>query len=340
MTPVCPPETSQTKTPVLVLAGPTAVGKTALSLHLSRQFDCEIVSMDSMQVYRFMDIGTAKASIEERQLVPHHLIDIRNPDEQYDAAQFVRDATRAIQDIAHRGKIPLLTGGTGLYLSALINGLFDQVEVSDQIRSSMKTRLREEGRERLHQELTRIDPESGARIHPNDTQRIVRGLEIYYSSGVTWTQHLHQQARENRVAALPDMLLIGLHCERAVLNERIQLRTSQMMSEAFAQEVHQLLDKGYEPSLPSMQAIGYRHMLNYLADKWTLAEATEILIKDTRHYAKRQMTWFRKYANMNWYPNDKPEKIAFDIDGFLCSRRFIFTSSPEGTSCGDLKDND
>ena len=330
--PVYPPDFSQTKTPVLVLAGPTAVGKTALSLRLSRQFDCEIVSMDSMQVYRFMDIGTAKASPEERQIVPHHLIDIRNPDEQYDAAQFVHDATVTIQDIAHRGKIPLLTGGTGLYLSCLINGLFDQIKVSDQVRASVKARLHEEGRERLYQELTRIDPESGVRVHPNDTQRIVRGLEIYYSSGITWTQHLHRQARENRVAALPDMLLIGLDCERALLNDRIRQRTGLMMTEVFAQEVRDLLEQGYAPSLPSMQAIGYRHMLNYLADKWTLAEATEILIKDTRHYAKRQMTWFRKYANINWYQHDKSEKITNDIDKFLSSRRSMRASSSKDTS--------
>ena len=321
MTPACPPVLLPIDTPVLVLVGPTAVGKTALSLRLAQRFHCEIVSMDSMQVYRFMDIGTAKVSVEERLLIPHHLIDIRNPDEQYDAAQFVHDATTAIDDIARRGKIPLLTGGTGLYLSALINGLFTQVEVPDQVRASIITRLEKEGKVKLHQELARIDPESGARIHPHDTQRIVRGLEVYYSTGKTWSWHLHRQTQESRSAGISKMLLVGLDCDRALLNDRIRQRTGLMMSEAFVQEVHRLLEQGYAPSLTAMQAIGYRHMLSHLAGEWTLSEAAGILIKDTRHYAKRQMTWFRKYSNMQWYQFDKSEEISSDIDIFLRSCR-------------------
>ena len=318
MTPTFLPEGNRMNTPVLVLVGPTAVGKTALSLRLALQFHSEIVSMDSMQVYRFMDIGTAKANAEERKLVSHHLIDIRDPDEQYDAAQFVHDATKAISDIVGRGKVPLLVGGTGLYLSSILYGLFAQVKVSDEVRLSLKTRLQEEGRTQLHQELARIDPEAGARVHPNDTQRIVRGLEIYYSTGVPWSQHLLRQARGGDSTPLSsNMMLLGLHCDRGLLNDRIRQRTSLMMGEAFTQEVRLLLEKGFSPSLPAMQAIGYRHMLNHLLGTWTLPEATEILIKDTRRYAKRQMTWFRKYSTMRWYLPDESNKMFSDIDGFL-----------------------
>ena len=304
-------------TPVLVLVGPTAVGKTALSLRLALQFNCEIISMDSMQVYRFMDIGTAKVGVEERKIVPHHLIDIRDPDEQYDAAQFVHDAVKTIGDIVARGKIPLFVGGTGLYLSSLLYGLFPQIKVSDEVRASLKTRLQEEGKARLHQELSRIDPESGARVHQNDTQRIVRGLEVYYSTGVPWSQHLHRQSREEDAVMLSNAMLIGLHRDRALLGDRIQQRTCEMMSDAFAQEVRFLLAKGFSPALPAMQAIGYRHMLNHLSGAWSLSEATEILIVDTRRYAKRQMTWFRKYSTMRWYLPDESRKITSDIDCFL-----------------------
>jgi len=303
--------------PVLVLIGPTAIGKTALSLRIAEAFHCEIVSMDSMQVYRSMDIGTAKASREERQRVAHHLIDIVDPDERYDAARFVRDALDAITSIQSRGKIPLLTGGTGLYLSSLINGLFDTVEVSDETRDRLRHRLLHEGREALHRELTAVDRESSQRIHPNDTQRLLRGLEIYYATGVPWSEHLCHQKEIRDVPRFSQILLLGLTCERELLYDRIKKRSIDMMRDEFAQEVQGLLDKGYAPDLPAMQAIGYRHMLTCLTGTWDRETATAALIRDTRRYAKRQMTWFRNQQQVHWHQIDQVEGVFTAINLFL-----------------------
>lgn len=294
--------------PVLVLLGPTAIGKTELSLRIATTFGCEIISMDSMQVYRYMDIGTAKASREERALVRHHLIDIVDPDSQYNAALFVRDATAALEDIRFRGKIPLITGGTGLYLSALNSGLFDTVQVSPEIRSRLRRRLQEEGRAVLFQELAACDPQSAARIHPNDTQRLLRGLELYLSTGRPWSEHIRRQRTKASALARPQ-LQIGLFCERSLLRERIRLRTEQMMQHPFQQEVKGLLARGYDGSLPSMQALGYRHMLGYIQGDWSLESARQALCTDTGRYAKRQLTWFRANRDIHWIERSQPERV-------------------------------
>ena len=299
-------------TPVIVLVGPTAIGKTALSLDLASRYNCEIISMDSMQVYRFMDIGTAKVSREEQTAVRHHLIDIRNPDEQYDAACFVQDGLRAIQKIAAHGKIPLLTGGTGMYLSSLLNGIFEHITVSSEIRDELKDRLIKEGRSALHHELLQVDPETGVRIHANDTQRLLRGLEIYRATGIPWSQHLKNQGHAAQAPALTNLLLLGLHCDRDTLHDRIKKRTLQMMTELFEAEVKGLINQGYTLDIPSMQSIGYRHMGKYITGEWDLETATNLLIRDTRRYAKRQFTWFRRYPEMDWY-----EKISRISDAML-----------------------
>lgn len=304
-------------TPVLVLVGPTAIGKTDLSLALALRFGCEIISMDSMQVYRGMDIGTAKVSAEERRRVAHHLIDIRDPDQQYDAASFVSDARAAIRAIAARGRIPLLTGGTGLYLSALTKGLFAAIEVKEQIREQLRQRLEQEGREGLYQELVAIDPVSAGRIHSNDSQRLLRGLEIYQATGIPWSEHLRRQALAPEQPSFPCMLQLGLCCERGLLRQRIQLRSQQMMAEAFRQEVESLLARGYGWELPAMQAIGYRHMGAYIQGKSDLATATQALIQDTGRYGKRQMTWFRRQSALQWYDRGQPNQVIAAVAAFL-----------------------
>jgi len=305
-------------TPVLVLVGPTAIGKTDLSLRLAMAFGCEVISMDSMQVYRHMDIGTAKVTREEQNLVAHHLIDILNPDEQYDAACFVRDALDAIKAINSRGKIPLITGGTGLYLSALINGLFDTVEVNNEIRTRLRERLESEGREGLHQELSRIDPESGTRIHINDTQRLLRGLEIFHATGIPWSSHLRQQTQTPGRITFDKMLQIGLTCDRELLHERIKLRSCNMMQGELRKEVELLLELGYQRDLPAMQSIGYRHMGACIHGEWDVPMATSALIRDTRRYAKRQMTWFRRQqATLQWFDIAQQEKVFDTVATFL-----------------------
>lgn len=291
-------------TPILVLLGPTAVGKTALSLELAERYSCEIVSVDSMQVYRFMDIGTAKPSPAERQQVHHHLIDIVDPDEQYNSAHFVRDALVAIKAIAVAGKIPLLTGGTGLYLKAMTEGLFSlEGSESETIRDHLTAKLKEEGgREILFQELLTVDPHSAGRIHINDTQRLVRALEIYRSTGKTWSAHL--QEHKETGARFANMLQIGLTCERQILYERIEQRATVMLDNGLLDEAEKLQNMGYGPDLPSMQAIGYKHANNYLAGEWNLDETIQLLMRDTRRYAKRQMTWFSKNKAIKWFARD------------------------------------
>jgi tRNA dimethylallyltransferase len=304
--------------PVLVLVGPTAIGKTALSLEIAERFDCEIVSVDSMQVYRYMDIGTAKAGTVERSRIPHHLIDIVDPDEQYDAARFVRDATAAISAIHQRQKLPLLTGGTGLYLKALINGIFESLPVNHRIRERLQQRLTAEGAARLHRELAACDPSSASRIHVNDSQRLLRALEIYQCTGVPWSTHLQQQQGRSAPAAWGDILQIGLTCERQTLYVRINERCRGMIAAGLEQEVHELLARGYRKNLPSLQSIGYKHMINYIDNTWTSEQMLTYLSRDTRRYAKRQFTWFNGIRELEWYTvadaDSIIERISFWLD--------------------------
>jgi tRNA dimethylallyltransferase len=311
-----PATESPVNEPVLVLIGPTAVGKTALSLALAERFSCEIVGLDSMQIYRHMDIGTAKATAEERARVSHHLIDVVNPDEEYHVARYVADATEACRQIVARGNRPLLVGGTGLYLKGLLEGLFEMPGVPETVRASLRQRLAEEGRAVLFAELSLCDPESAERIHPNDTHRLLRALEIFQATGRSWSEHLReQQARP----ALTTVLQIGLHCEREALYERINLRVEKMVEEGLLAEVEKLLAMGYDPGLKAMQSIGYRHMLQYLQGQWDWDETLFLLARDTRRYAKRQMTWFGNDPNIRWFAPADTGPICDLVSGFLAA---------------------
>lgn len=298
----------------IAIIGPTGVGKTSLSLAVAQRFGCEIVSVDSMQVYRHMDIGTAKASKEERELVPHYLLDVAEPDEDYSVARYIAEAAEVIGEIRTRGKIPLLVGGTGLYLRGLTDGLFEMASCDEAIRQGLRKRLQEEGPEVLYAELARLDPQTAARIHPNDTYRLLRGLEIWYATGVTWSDQL---ARSRQKAILPDILKIGLTWEREKLYERINRRVGQMVDEGLLDEVKSLLASGYGPELKSMQAIGYRHMVEYLRNEHDWPETIELLARDTRRYAKRQYTWFRRDPSVNWFEPEPEEKIFLLIGEYL-----------------------
>ena len=294
---------------LLVLCGPTAVGKTELSLQIAERFSCEIVGVDSMQIYRHMDIGTAKPTVAERSRIPHYLIDIVDPDEDYTLGTFVRDAEEAIQSIYSHKNIPLLTGGTGLYLKGLLNGVFDELvgsekesattpKKTDTIKQNLRKRLAEEGSKKLHNELAEFDPESAQRIHPNDVQRILRGLEIFYSTGIPWSKHLANQSQKNlRYQALK----IGLTRPRKELYARIDLRVQQMAEQDLLTEVKNLLAMGYDNKLKSMQSIGYRHMINFIEGNWSWEQTLEFLARDTRHYAKRQYTWFNNDPEIIWH---------------------------------------
>ena len=303
--------------PIIVLVGPTAVGKTALTLQLVQRFDCEIVSMDSMQVYRYMDIGTAKPSPDEQEQVPHHLIDIRDPDQQYDAAEFVRDALEAIDCIGKKNKVILLTGGTGLYQKALFQGLCAAIPTDRQIRSQLQVRLEQEGREALHAELCAIDPVAGARIHKNDSQRLLRGLEIYLTCGKTWSELLHEQQEQGRHLKFTRVCQVALSCSRSTLYERIARRSRTMLEQGLVEEVRKLQSMGFGWKLPAMQSIGYRHVNMLLSGNWDRETMLENLVRDTRRYAKRQLTWFGKNKDLHWYDREEKGPIVENLAKYL-----------------------
>ena len=311
---------------IIVLCGPTAVGKTDLSLLIAETFSCEIVGVDSMQVYRHMDIGTAKPTQAERARINHYLIDIVDPDDNYTLGRFVKDAQEAIRKINSHNNIPLLVGGTGLYLKGLLQGLFAEdylaAEAEDyegkscteSVRDDLRKRLLETGNETLYRELAEVDPDSAERIHPNDTQRLLRGLEIFYTTGIPWSRHLTDQ-RKNTTQY--QTLKIGLTRPRQELYERIDKRVCLMAEQGLLDEVKMLLAMGYAKELKAMQSIGYRHMINFLDKKWTWEQTLEMLARDTRHYAKRQFTWFNNDKEISWYDVRQQDTLLKEIKRFL-----------------------
>lgn len=264
-----------------------------------------------------MDIGTAKASTAERREIPHHLIDIVNPDETYDAARFAEDALRAVRDIHARGKLPLVTGGTGLYLRALLEGIFPGAPCDEDVRARLRLRLQTEGASKLHEELVAVDRISAERIHENDNQRLLRALEVYYSTGLPWSEHLKDHTSRVRPSRFTNVLEIGLTCDRQLLYERINCRCEKMLADGLEGEVKNLLEMGYHWQLKAMGAIGYRHMVGYLHRDYSWHEMADLLARDTRRYAKRQYTWFRTMTAMRWYEVEEEKKIMAAVDSWL-----------------------
>ncbi len=281
---------------ILVIVGPTASGKTAVGIELAQRLNGEIISADARQIYRFMDIGTAKPTAEERSAVRHHLIDFVNPDEDYSAGQFAEDASAVIGDILCRGKMPILVGGAGLYIRALFDGFSPMPKIPAEIR----VRLKEEGREslpELYNRLCEVDPEWAAKIQATDTQRILRGLEVFEASGKPFSEH-------QKVPPTPPIRhtasYFGLQWEREALYERINARACLMFENGLIEEAASLRDRGYTPTLNALNAFGYREIFQYLDGKTTLDRALADLQQGTRRYAKRQMTFFRKNERIQW----------------------------------------
>lgn len=300
---------------IIVLAGPTGVGKTELSLGLAEKFGAEIISMDSMQIYRYMDIGTAKPSPAERARIRHHLLDYVEPDEPYHVSRFVQDARAALGEIRGRGHVPMLVGGTGLYMRGLLKGVFTLPEVPVLVRDQVRADLERLGNDALHQELARCDPDSAARIHKNDSQRLARGVEIFRATGIPWSEHLRRQQHQGDEF---QVVKIGLRRDRAELYQRINDRVTMMIDQGLLAEVEHLLGMGYGPELGSMQAIGYRHMGCFIRKEWTWQEAVTLMARDTRHYAKRQFTWFGRDALFQWFhPDDRHH-----VEKLLCQEGF------------------
>lgn len=295
---------------LLVLSGPTASGKTAAALALARRFPLEIVNADSMQVYRGMDIGTAKPTDAERGDVPHHLIDVADPDEEYSAGRFVSEADAAIRGIVSRGRLPLLAGGTGMYIRALRKGL-DPLPSDPAVRAMLSRRWEAEGGAALHAELARLDPGAAAKIHPADRVRVIRALEIAAVSGrppsalrVSWGG-----AGRYRV------LFLALDPGREEMYARIDRRVDAMIRAGLVEEVRGLLSRGYGPELKSMGALGYRHAASHLLRGVPLEEAAAAMKRDTRRYAKRQMTWLLGEPDVRWIPAGSAIESASELAG-------------------------
>lgn len=298
----------QNKPTLLILTGPTAVGKTDLSIRLAKEVDGEIISADSMQVYRGMDIGTAKITEEEKQGVPHHLLDCVDPDEEFNVAVFQAMARKAIEEIHTRGHVPILTGGTAFYIQALLYGIdFNEEDHDDSYRESLyEIGKTEEGKQKLHLMLTECDPEYAGTVHYNNMKRVVRALEYHHFTGRRFSEY--NETQRQREAEYRFCYFV-LNDDRARLYERINKRVDLMIKAGLEHEVQALLEKGYMRELVSMQGVGYKELLAYFDGKQTLEEAVETIKKNTRHFAKRQLTWFRKESDVIWV-----DKQDFDHD--------------------------
>ncbi|HSN85245.1 MAG TPA: tRNA (adenosine(37)-N6)-dimethylallyltransferase MiaA [Thermoanaerobaculia bacterium] len=284
--------------PILAIVGPTATGKSALGMALAERLSGEIVNADALQVYRGFDIGTAKPGAEERARVPHHLIDILEPHEPYSAGEFARRARETIAEIEGRGRLPIVVGGSGLYLRALFQGISPLPPSDPEVRARLGERLAAEGLPALVQELWRLDPPTAARLKPGDTQRVLRALEVALVSGRPLSAFLAEQPfGSQRIAALQ----VGLTVPRSILYDQIAGRVARMLEEGWLEEVAGLLRQGLSPDLPAFQAIGYRQLVRHLMGGESLDEAIGETVKATRRFAKRQETWFRKESDVTWF---------------------------------------
>ncbi len=287
------------KPPLAILTGPTAVGKTALSIRLAKEIGAEIISADSMQVYKLMDIGTAKITPEEMQGVCHHLVDILMPDEPFNVVIFQQEAKKVIDGIYERGHVPLIVGGTGFYIQAVLNDItFSENDDDHSYRHSLEAMARTEGgAEKLYESLSRLDPEAAKAIHPNNVKRVIRALEYHQQTGQMISEHNEAQRRHTSVY---NSEYFVLNMPRPQLYERIEARIDQMMDQGLLEEVSHLKDAGYSRSLVSMQGLGYKQLLAYLDGEMTLDEAITLIKRDTRRFAKRQLTWFRRETDVHW----------------------------------------
>ena len=287
------------KPPLLILTGPTAVGKTECSLSLAKALNGEIINADSMQVYRGMDIGTAKLPEKEREGIPHHLIDICDPTESYDVVRFQSEAKRCIDEIRKRGHLPILVGGTGFYIQAVVYGVdFSDEEPDTDLRKELQAIAIKQGAQALHDKLAELDPASAKKIHPNNVKRVIRAIEFFRQTGQPISEHNEiERAKESPYRFLYAVLTLP----REILYERIDVRVDAMLSDGLVDEVRGLLKRGLAPGLTAMQGLGYKEIAAYLRGETDLEEAVRILKRDTRHFAKRQMTWYKREKEVTFF---------------------------------------
>jgi tRNA dimethylallyltransferase len=302
------------KSKVIVICGPTGIGKTSVGIDLARALGGEIISADSMQIYRFMDIGTAKPTPDELALIPHHMIDIIDPDEDFDAVQFADRARPLIAEIENRNRIPIVVGGTGFYIKSLLYGIFKSESIDPKIRSRLRKEAEQKGSGFMYDRLKQIDPAAAKRLHPNDSYRVIRALETVESTGRPISEH-HQSHgfTDNPFNGLK----IGLQMDRQKLYRRIDRRVDVMIEAGFVGEVKKLLGMGYSTALKSMQSIGYRHMADFIESRLPWDECIRTLKRDTRRFAKRQFTWFGADREVIWHRPDQLKLIHELVDEFV-----------------------
>lgn len=301
--------------PLLCIVGPTAVGKTEIAIELAHRLKGEIISADSVQVYRYMDIGTAKPTAEERRGIPHYLIDIVDPDVNFTVYDYQKLAQQYIREVYSKGKLPILTGGTGLYIKAVVDEYtFCSRKVNPYLRRRLQEELQLKGKGEFYRLLQEIDPRAAERVHPNDARRIIRALEFYYMTGepisVQWERTKKNKGNYN-------LIMIGITMEKKYLYERINKRVDLMLEKGLLDEVKGLLERGYKSDLKSMQSLGYFHLANFLEGKWDWETAVTTFKRDTRRYAKRQLTWFRADKRIIWHErmpyNTKLDRVLENI---------------------------
>lgn len=293
------------KTPIIILTGPTAVGKTDLSINLAKKINAEIISADSMQIYEYMDIGSAKVDFDEMKGIKHYLIDEVKPDYPFSVSEFQQRANKYIKQITDKGKKVIVTGGTGLYLNSLIYNMdFAKNDANNILRNQLAKELEKYGIDYMHNKLRELDEESANRIHKNNTKRVIRAIEVALSGNKMNDFSSDLKFNENY-----EPIIIILNRDRQHLYERINKRVDIMFEKGLVNEVKNLLNLGYTKDMISMQGIGYKEIIKYLDKEYTFDEAKEIIKRDSRRYAKRQLTWFRRYENAKWYDLDKYDDL-------------------------------
>ena len=298
------------KPKVIVICGPTASGKTALSIELAKKINGEIISSDSMQIYKNMDIGTAKPSKEEMQGIQHYLLDFVEPNQRYSVAEFKKDAEKAIEEILSKGKTPIIVGGTGLYVDSLIYGIeYQDIKLDEGYRNELEQRVNSEGLSKIYEEAKKIDPQAMEKISPNDKKRILRVLEIYKSTGKNKTE---QEIESRKKDVKYDYKVFAINWERELLYERINKRVDIMIEQGLVQEVENLLQQ-YQEFPTAMQGLGYKEVVEYLKGEITYEEMIEKIKMETRRYAKRQITWFKKNKQTIWIGPHDLQKILDEI---------------------------
>ena len=316
------------KKPLIVLTGPTAVGKTKLSIALAKAVGGEIISADSMQVYKSMDIGSAKIKKEEMDGVPHYLVDVLEPDEEFHIVKFQQMAKEAMDKIYANGHIPILVGGTGFYIQAIVKDIdFTENEENTEVREKWENYAKEQGAEALHAELSKVDPKSAEAIPAGNVKRVVRALEFYELSGKRISEHNEEQKAKGSPY---NFAYFVLNDHRELLYERIEQRIDEMIAEGLVAEVQGLKDRGFTRDMVSMQGLGYKEILDYLDGTLTLEDAVYILKRDTRHFAKRQLTWFRREPEVSWIP-----KYEYDYDDEKILSAMMKVLDEKGISYGN-----